>query len=83
MSRITDEQLQNFSEDDLTGDMKINVCASCKTAACWIGEFYCDDYKDADVIQMTVAELREMNLKTPMEHPSYWAKEVRARYGYK
>lgn len=42
------------------GSDEITVCASCLTQACWNGTFYCENYKDADVLELTVAELSEM-----------------------
>jgi hypothetical protein len=47
---------------------KVTVCASCKRASCWQGQFYCDDYRAARTVDLTVSELKELNL----EHPSYW-----------
>ena len=47
----------------------ITVCKECLTAACWHGEFYCDKYKEAGTTNMTVAELRKLEL----ESPDYWS----------
>jgi hypothetical protein len=55
----------NTPADD---ERKVTVCASCLQASCWQGEFYCDNYKTANVVEKTVAELRELN----REHPCYW-----------
>ena len=49
-------------------DKKITVCSACSRASCWQGEFYCDDYKTAGTKEMTVSELRKLNI----EHESYW-----------
>lgn len=46
----------------------VTVCASCLRAACWQGEFYCDDYRTAGTVDKTVAELRALAL----EHPDFW-----------
>lgn len=51
------------SDDDL-----ITVCASCQQATCWQGEFYCDNYRTANIKQMTRGELAKLAL----EHPCYW-----------
>jgi hypothetical protein len=48
--------------------MSITVCASCLRASCWQGEFYCEDYQTADIVEKTRAELAELGL----EHPSWW-----------
>jgi hypothetical protein len=48
----------------------ITVCASCKRASCWQGEFYCDEYKTADIINLPLSKLKKMKL----EHPCYWDK---------
>jgi len=47
---------------------KITVCASCLRAACWQGELLCDDYQDADAVEMTREELTALD----REHPSWW-----------
>lgn len=54
----------------LSDIIEIVVCASCKRASCWKGFLYCDDYKTASSLIMTIKELRELNL----EHPDYWLK---------
>lgn len=54
----------------------ITVCAECKRATCWWGLFYCDKYREAGLVEMTVAELRKLKL----EHPSYWTKESVERH---
>lgn len=46
----------------------VTVCDKCLCASCWQGIFYCDDYRDAGIVQKTVAELRSLNL----ENPDYW-----------
>ena len=50
-------------------DRLVTVCASCLQASCWLGEFYCDEYKTANIVEKTVAELRALN----REHSDYWA----------
>ena len=52
-------------------DRLVTVCEACLTAACWLGEFYCQGYMDADTVQKTVRELRELG----REHPDYWKPE--------
>lgn len=49
-------------------DKEVMVCSACKRSSCWLGLFYCDEAKVADIEPMTVAELEELNL----EHQSYW-----------
>lgn len=46
----------------------VTVCAECKHASCWQGNFYCAKAKGAGTIQLPISELRAMAL----EHPSYW-----------
>ncbi len=54
-------------EVDMSDDV-ITVCDNCLTASCWLGEFYCEQYKTAGTVEKTVAELKELNL----EHSDYW-----------
>jgi hypothetical protein len=49
----------------------VTVCDACLCASCWLGEFYCDDYKTAGTVNMPIAKLRTMAL----EHPDYWKRE--------
>ncbi len=60
---MTDSQTENQSNDDL-----VTVCASCLCASCWQGMFMCSEAATADVVDKTVAELRELNL----ESSDYW-----------
>lgn len=56
----------------------IEVCDACLTAACWYGEFMCDDSLRAGTTTKTVAELRVLN----REHADYWSDKKRlAIYG--
>ena len=43
----------------------VTVCAECLTAACWHGEFYCQRYKEADVVELP----RFVLAKIRLEHP--------------
>lgn len=52
----------------------VTVCASCLRASCWQGIFYCEQYKAADIIQKTRAELELLAL----EHSDYWRKDDHA-----
>lgn len=47
----------------------VTVCKSCKMASCWRGLFMCDSAKGADVEQLPVWRLRDLNL----EHSDYYA----------
>jgi len=49
----------------------IQVCANCNQASCWLGEFYCDSAKTADVVGRSVRDLLKLG---PLEHPEYWLK---------
>jgi hypothetical protein len=44
------------------------VCSECLTAACWHGEYMCDDAKNAGTIELPREELEKLAL----EHPRYW-----------
>jgi len=46
----------------------VTVCAACHRAACWHGEFMCDEAKDAGTEERTVEELEALAL----ESPHYW-----------
>jgi len=49
-------------------DDVITVCDKCEQASCWLGEFYCEQYKTAGIKKMTRRELASKS----HEHPSYW-----------
>lgn len=38
-------------------DDLITVCDSCKLVGCWEGNFYCEDYKTAGIIEITQSEV--------------------------
>lgn len=46
----------------------ITVCSACQRASCWQGKFYCESYKTAGTVRLTVGELRRLKV----EHPDYW-----------
>lgn len=46
----------------------ITVCSYCLRASCWLGYFYCDEYKTAGTIEKPTSELKELKL----ESPDYW-----------
>ena len=50
----------------------VTVCDKCLCASCWQGIFYCDDYREAGIVQKTVAELKILHL----ENPDYWKRSV-------
>ena len=47
---------------------KVAVCSECLRASCWWGEFYCDDYKTAGVVELPRWALEQLAL----EDPSFW-----------
>ena len=49
------------------------VCAACKTASCWWGSFYCDQYQTAGLARATETQLRELNL----EHPDHFMRPLK------
>jgi len=57
---------------DISEDQEVIVCDSCLTASCWMGEFMCEDSKNAGIATFTVRDLKKMNL----EHPDNWEQEV-------
>jgi hypothetical protein len=64
------------SGDDLPPNLLITVCAECLQASCWQGEFYCQKFKTANIIDLTVKRLRALAL----ESPHYWAQDPRAEH---
>jgi len=46
----------------------VTVCSACLQATCWLGLFYCDEYRTAGTVEKTREELKALNL----EHPDYW-----------
>lgn len=52
----------------ITDDTLVTVCAACKMACCWQSVFYCEKYRTANTIKLSVAELRKLDL----ENESYW-----------
>ena len=55
----------------LSGDEKVLVCASCLRAACWYGEFMCDDAVGANLKILQVRDLRKLG----REHEDFWTDE--------
>lgn len=54
-------------------DSKVIVCAECLTASCWHGVFMCDKARGADVVVMTVSELRALPDDGNREHEDNWS----------
>ena len=50
---------------------KIKVCGNCLRACCYQGIFMCDNWQSANVIEKTIAELKQLNL----ENFCYWDDE--------
>jgi len=46
----------------------VTVCSACQRACCWQGRAYCENYKKAGTKEMTVDELKKLDL----EHKSFW-----------
>lgn len=53
-------------------DRLVTVCAACKMACCWQGIFYCEEYKEADIEELPIRELKKLG----REHPDYWKEGV-------
>ena len=49
------------------------VCAACKSASCWWGIFYCDQYRNVGLARATEAQLRALEL----EHPDYFMRPLK------
>jgi hypothetical protein len=47
---------------------KIYVCQACLCRSCWDAVFFCQEYKQADLVLKTEAELRALD----REHPDYF-----------
>jgi hypothetical protein len=52
-------------------DKWITVCSECLRASCWQGEFYCDDYMDAGIVEKRRSELALLK----RESPHYWERD--------
>jgi len=52
-------------------DRLVTVCAACSRASCWQAKHMCDRSDNADTKQLTVRELKRLDL----ENPSYWSEE--------
>ena len=46
----------------------VTVCDNCLRASCWQGVFMCDEYYDAGTKELTIDELKKLNLK----NKDYW-----------
>lgn len=51
---------------------KITVCSKCLKASCWQGKFLCDESDVASTKEMTIKQLKKLNL----EHPDYWKENL-------
>jgi len=56
----------------MDNNREVLVCAECHRASCWYGEFYCDRSRFANVVVLTVKQLKELNL----EDSAYWTKKT-------
>lgn len=55
----------------LKDSAKVLVCDKCLRAACWYGEFMCQDAQGAGLKILPVGELR----KLAREHEDFWSDE--------
>lgn len=55
----------------MSDERMVEVCDACLCASCWHGYFYCDRYRNAGTIRLSVSRLRELN----REHPSHYSVE--------
>lgn len=56
-------------------DYPVTVCAACLCASCWHGEFMCERYLSAGLVEMPASALRALN----REHPDRYSREKLAR----
>lgn len=61
-------------EAKIAPDAVVTVCSECLRASCWLGYFYCDNYRSAGLTTKTVSDLRKIN----REHPCYWRPDMEA-----
>lgn len=47
---------------------KVTVCDACSQASCWNGIFMCQESDHAGTVDLTVGELKILDL----EHSDYW-----------
>lgn len=52
-------------------DFKVTVCSECLQASCWLGEFYCEQHREASTVIKTVRELHALG---PLEDAGWWFK---------
>ena len=52
----------------MTEARRIEVCSACRRASCWQGTFYCDEYKVAGAVLLSIDELQALEL----ESSDYW-----------
>lgn len=53
----------------------VTVCSACLTAACWQGEFYCDEAWSAGTVEKSVKELKAIG----RENPEYWKNDIECK----
>lgn len=75
--RIVAEKLAGWEQEQNEGNLldlfatlpiTVTVCDSCYRASCIQGEFYCENYKTAGTKEITIEELKKLNL----ENSDYW-----------
>jgi len=44
---------------------KITVCDNCFRASCYHGKFYCDEYREAGIINIPIWVLEKLELENP------------------
>ena len=75
--RIVAEKLAGWEQEQNEGNLPdlfatlpitVTVCDSCYRASCIQGEFYCENYKTAGTKEITIEELKKLNL----ENSDYW-----------
>lgn len=56
----------------------VTVCSACRRAACWQGEFMCDDSRGASTVDRRVGTLIRDGGSAFGEHPDYWNRDLHA-----
>ena len=52
----------------MSEEKMVTVCAECRRACCWWGIFYCDEARTADIMELPLSTLKQLDL----ESPHYW-----------
>lgn len=54
----------------------VTVCAECFRASCWHGEWLCEESRHADLVDLPVSRLRELNREPAENYSTARVREV-------